>query len=111
MENIYQHEQELTAYAISQLLHVSGLHILGSENSKNRAGLLSFIIDGIHSHDIAAVLSNYNVCVRSGHHCTMPLHNNIEVNSSTRASFYLYNSKEDVDSLISALWKAIEILK
>lgn len=111
MENIRSHEQELNAYAVMKLLSVSGLHIIGTENPVDRAGLISFYIEDIHSHDIAAVLSEYNVCVRSGHHCTMPLHNQLNINSSTRASFYLYNTKEDIDALTAALWKAIEILK
>lgn len=111
LDQIQAHEKSLVSYALLELSQVAGLHVLGTDDPKKRAGIISFFIDKIHSHDVAAILSNYNVCVRSGHHCTMPLHKRMEVNSSTRASFYLYNTREDVDKLVEALWKALEVLK
>ncbi len=111
MENIHAHEVELLSYLLPKLAQIPELKILGPKNIQERSGLVSFVIDGIHSHDLAAVLDNYGVAVRSGHHCTMPLHKNLGINSSTRVSVYLYNTIEDMDALIVALGKALEILK
>lgn len=110
MDNIRKHEIKLIRYAIEELRKVSDLKILGPPDAEKRTGLVSFVIKGIHPHDIAAVLSEKGIAVRSGHHCAMPLHGSLGISSSTRASFYLYNDKKNVDSLIKGISEAKEIL-
>lgn len=110
MDNVSAHEEGLNEYAFKELGKIEGLHILGSQNPKNRAGMVSFVIDGIHSHDLAAIFNTEGIAVRSGHHCTMPLHNKLKISSSTRASYYVYNDTHDIDRMIEAVYKAKEIL-
>ncbi len=110
MSKIRDYEENLISYAMERLKTIPGLFILGTKHASKRGGLVSFVIDGIHAHDIASVLSAEGIAVRSGHHCTMPLHKELKVNSSTRASFYIYNDKADVDSLINGLKKAVKLL-
>ncbi|MEI2421357.1 aminotransferase class V-fold PLP-dependent enzyme, partial [Arthrospira platensis SPKY2] len=81
---------------------VEGLRILGP-GVEQRAGLIAFTLEGIHPHDIAAVLDQYGVAVRAGHHCAQPIHTHYDIAASARASFYLYNAPEEVDALVSAL--------
>jgi len=110
IENIRDHEIELLEYVLPKLQKIEGLTILGPLDPKNRTGLVSFTLEGIHGHDIAAVLNTKGIAVRSGHHCAMPLHTFLKVHSSTRASFYLYNTKQDMDSLVAGIMYAKEIL-
>lgn len=110
MENMRKHEVELNTYAFEKLTEIDGLNIIGPSSPEERTGLFSFTVDGIHSHDIASVLNSYGVAVRSGHHCAMPLHTWLQIVSTARASFYIYNTKEDIDALVGALLKAKEIL-
>lgn len=110
MENIHNHEVSLLKYAFSKLKTIEGLHIIGKSQVENRTGLISFYIDKIHPHDIASVLSGDGIAVRSGQHCTMPLHNALKIPASTRASFYLYNDFSDIDALVASLEKAKKIL-
>lgn len=111
MENVRAHEIALTEYALSKLKEIDGITLLGPQEAENRTGLVSFVLKGIHAHDIAAVLNTHGVAVRSGHHCTMPLHIHYGITASTRASFNVYNTQEDIDVLIEGLQKAIKILK
>ncbi len=111
VRNIREHDQELTKYALAKLNEIKGIKIFGPVKSGDRVGLISFVIDKLHSHDVAAVLSGEGVAVRSGQHCTMPLHNKLGISSSVRASFHLYNTKDDVDALVKALKKAKKILE
>jgi cysteine desulfurase / selenocysteine lyase len=110
MDEIKQHDISLNEYALSALSQVVGLEILGPKDPKKRTGLVTFNVTGIHSHDISAVLNSEGVAVRSGHHCAQLLHKRCNIHSSTRASFYFYNTKEDVDKLIIGLEKAKRIL-
>lgn len=105
MEKIHQHERAITAYAVEQLQAVPGIHIFGP-NSDQKGAVAAFSLDGIHAHDIAQILDSEGVAVRAGHHCAMPLHEHLGVNATARASFYLYNRFDEVDSLVSALHKA-----
>ena len=111
MENVRKHEIELTSYAIEKLRTVKGLWILGPHNPDVRTGLISFVIDGIHSHDVASILDSEGIAVRSGMHCAMNLHKNMQISSSTRASFYIYNTLEDIDKLLAGIEKAVGLLK
>jgi len=111
MENVRAHELELNDYALKQLANVPDLVILGSQDPKKRTGLVSFTVNSIHAHDIAAVLSEQGICVRSGMHCAMKFHKDLDLAASVRASFYVYNSNEDIDRLVQGLYKAIKVLK
>lgn len=109
IENIIENENVLINYAYEKLSKIKGLKILGKK--ENRTGLISFIFKDIHPHDIASVLSGLGICVRAGQHCAMPLHDKLKIPASTRASFHLYNTKEDVDKLEKGLKKAINFFK
>ncbi len=104
---IHEHERELTTYALEQMKQIEKLHIVGPIDVDNRIGVIAFTIDSVHPHDIAAELDKHGIAVRAGHHCTQPLHTQLGLNGSTRASFYIYNTKEEADSLISALKETI----
>ena len=120
MENVRKHEIELTEYAIEKLYkgltfagQRSDLKIQGPKNAENRGGLIAFTVTlngrEIHSHDVAQVLDSEGVAVRSGHHCVMPFHTKLGLAATTRISFGIYNTKEDVDQLVKALKKVQEI--
>lgn len=102
MEAVFEHEKQLTAYAIARLQEIPGLKIFGPAEG-NRGGAVSFTLDCVHPHDVADILGSRGVCVRAGHHCAMPLHERFDVPATTRASFYIYNTEADVDRLCSAL--------
>ncbi len=110
MKNIREHEVIMNTYALNKLSTIEGLKILGPADAQERTGLIAFSVDGIHSHDLAAVLDTVGVAVRSGHHCCMPLHKKLNISSSTRASFYIYNNTDDIDRLVEGIQKAIKIL-
>lgn len=104
MEAIHQAEQQLTAYALERLDAIDGLHIYGPA-VEERGGVISFNLDGVHAHDVAAVLDQQGVAVRAGHHCCQPLMGILGAPATTRASFYLYTTPEEVDQLVDALAK------
>jgi cysteine desulfurase/selenocysteine lyase len=105
MEKIHQHEQLITAYALERLAEVPFVTVYGPE-AKHKGAVAAFTVEGIHAHDVAQLLDTQGVAVRAGHHCAMPLHDLLEVGATTRASFYLYNTYEEVDRLIDALHEA-----
>lgn len=107
--NIRQHEQTLVAYGIGELSKIEGLTIIGPHNPKLRSGVLTFAIKGVHAHDIAQVLDSNNICIRSGHHCAMPLHIQLQVSSTARASINIFNTKEDIDLLVKCIHKVKKI--
>jgi len=109
MEAICNHEQEIVAYALNRLTEVPDLHILGP-GSTYRGGVVSFVMDVAHPHDISAILDEHGVCVRAGHHCAQPLHDRFCIPATARASFYIYNDKDDVDALVAALHEVTAIL-
>lgn len=108
MAAIHQAERELVAYAMQRLPEVEGLRILGPA-ADQRGGLVAFTLGHAHPHDIAAVLDNLGIAIRAGHHCAQPLHERYRIPASARASFYLYNTKEEVDLLVKALDKVVEM--
>ena len=110
MAAIHKHEQGLITYAMEKLNSIDGINILGPLPEK-RGGLVSFRLDDIHPHDIAAVLDREGVAIRAGHHCAQPLHEKYGIGASARASFYFYNKKEEVDILIDAINKAKSIFQ
>jgi cysteine desulfurase/selenocysteine lyase len=106
MEKIYAHEQHLLGYALERLSEIEGLRIYGPRSLEMRGAAISFTLDGIHPHDVAAVLDGEGVAVRAGHHCCQPLHSLFDIPATTRASFYVYNIPEEVDRLAIGLDKA-----
>jgi cysteine desulfurase/selenocysteine lyase len=105
---IHRHEKALAAYAMESLQEIPGVTVLGPEPSK-RGGLVSFTLEGIHPHDIAQILDSYGIAVRAGHHCAMPLHTKLGLSATTRASFYLYTTFEEIDALAEGLQKTREL--
>jgi cysteine desulfurase/selenocysteine lyase len=105
MENVRAHEIELTAYALDRLQELDGVRVYGPLDVARRGGVVTFDFAGLHPHDISQALDSHGIAVRAGHHCAQPLHAclNIEVGSSTRASFYIYNDRDDVDALVEGL--------
>ncbi|MCL5003966.1 MAG: cysteine desulfurase [Patescibacteria group bacterium] len=110
MDNVRQHEIKLTDYALKKLSVIPGLKVLGPLDAQKRGGVIAFTLKGTHPHDLASVLDGEGIAVRSGHHCTMPVHLRLGIPASTRASFYIYNTKEEVDKLVDGLEKAKRLL-
>jgi cysteine desulfurase / selenocysteine lyase len=106
MHAVRAHEQELTSYAIESLSTVEGLRLFGPSVPGERGGIASFTIEGIHPHDIAQICDSEGVCIRAGHHCAQPLMRRLGVPATARASFHVYNTKQDIDRLVDALRKA-----
>ncbi|MDN4525555.1 cysteine desulfurase [Fictibacillus fluitans] len=100
LENIHRHEEELAKYAIEQMSEMEGITIYGP---KERAGIVTFNIDEVHPHDVATVLDAEGIAVRAGHHCAQPLMKWLNASSTARASFYLYNTKDEIDSFVKGL--------
>ena len=109
MEAIAAHEHELLLYATERLRDVPGLRIIG--NAKEKASVISFVLDDAHPHDIGTVLDGEGVAVRAGHHCAQPLMNRMGVPATARASLAFYNTREDVDRLVDALRKTVELFR
>ncbi len=105
LDNVRKHDQMITEYALEKLGSLDYLKILGTKNVELRSGSVSFEYRGVHAHDVATILDSEGVAVRSGHHCTMPLHNKLGLSASIRASFNVYTTKEDVDTLVKSLGK------
>ncbi len=101
MQTIFDYEQDLLKYATEKLATVSGLKIIGT--AKNKVGVISFVLDDIHPHDIGTVLDHQGIAVRAGHHCAQPLMDRFNIPACVRASFGIYNSRDDVDALIAGL--------
>lgn len=108
LENITEHEHKLAAYAMEKMTSINGLTIYGPQNANNRAGVITFNIEDVHPHDVATVLDAEGIAVRAGHHCAQPLMKWLNVSSTARASFYLYNSEEDIDKLVEGIGKTKE---
>jgi cysteine desulfurase/selenocysteine lyase len=109
MKELLYHDQELVQYALEQLQHLPQIEIVGPTTPEQRVGSVAFLYDGVHAHDVSQILDSEGVAVRSGQHCTMPLHVKYDWGATTRASFQLYNTKEDIDALIQALKKVAQI--
>ena len=110
-ERIAQIEDEVVNYAREELSKLDFLELYITPNKQNHSSVISFNIKGVHPHDVASILDTYGVCVRSGNHCAQPLMRYLGIDSTCRASFYLYNTKEDVEKLVEALKKAYEMFK
>ena len=110
-DEIQKRENEILEYARNELSKLEFLKLYFTPNKENHSSVISFNINGVHPHDVASILDSYNVCVRSGNHCAQPLMRFLGIDSTCRASFYIYNTKEDVDKLVQALKKAYEMFE
>jgi cysteine desulfurase/selenocysteine lyase len=106
MRQVHDYERELTAYALEKISKVGGITIYGPKDPARRVGVIAFNLGDIHAHDLASILDDEGIAIRSGHHCAQPLMEYLDIPAASRASFYLYNTKEEVDIFISALEKA-----
>jgi len=106
MDNIENHERELATYTMERLKEIKGIQIYGPEH--DRAGLVTFNLQEVHSHDVATVLDSEGIAVRAGHHCCQPLMRWLNVTATARASCYLYNTEQDIDHLVAGLQKTKE---
>ena len=109
MHRVWAHEREVVAHALEALQEVPGIRIFGPKDTQARSGVVSFALGDVHPHDVAQILNDHNVAVRAGHHCTQPLMKALGVPATTRASFYVYNTPDDVDRLVGALHEANRI--
>lgn len=111
MATVREHEKDLVLYALKQFARVSGLTVYGPTDSAVKGGVMAFTIKGAHPHDIAQVLNEDNICIRSGSHCAMPLHRSMGLSATARASFYVYTTHTDIDMLIDGIEKVQHIFK
>ena len=110
-DKIQEHDREIVEYAREKLSKLDYLDIYMTPNAENHSAVISFNIKGVHPHDVASILDSENVCVRSGNHCAQPLMRFLGIDSTCRASFYIYNTKEDVDRLIAGIEKAYKMFE
>jgi len=108
MDNIAAHEHEITEYALEKLEEVPGVKLFGPSADK-KGGVAAFTFDGIHPHDVAQILDRDGIAIRAGHHCAQPLHEKFGIPATSRASFYLYNTKDEVDMLVNGIYKVKEL--
>ncbi|WP_291473824.1 cysteine desulfurase [Corynebacterium sp.] len=103
MDAVAAHEHDLTAYALDKLQEIGGVRIIGPATAEHRGAAVSFVVDGIHPHDLGQVLDDQGICIRVGHHCAWPVHRCLGVQATARASFYIYNTRDEVDALVAGV--------
>lgn len=111
MENIRKHEIDLTEYALESILSINHLTVYGPRDPNYRGGVISFNIADIHPHDLATIMNDHGIAIRSGHHCAQVLMQRLDVPATSRASFYIYNTKEEIDKFVNAINEAGRIFK
>jgi len=111
MENIRSHEIDLTKYALKRMSELKQIKLYGDTNLLNRGGIISFNLGDIHPHDLATILNSYGIAIRSGHHCAQVLMEKLDISATSRASFYIYNTKEEINIFINALGEAIKLFQ
>ena len=111
MDNVREHEIELTTYAIEKLSNVKGLHIYGTKDISKRGGVISFNFADVHPHDVAQIIDGEGIAIRSGHHCAQVLMERLNVAATSRASFYIYNTKSEIDVLVNSLNIVAKVFK
>jgi cysteine desulfurase/selenocysteine lyase len=108
MDAVAAYEQEMITYTLERLEEIPGVHVLGPTSEK-KGGVAAFTLEGVHPHDVAQILDHFGVAVRAGHHCAQPLHEKFGITATTRASFYIYSLKEDVDKLVAGIYQVKKI--
>ena len=108
MDAVAAHEQEMIAYTLERLEEIPGVQVLGPTADK-KGGVAAFTLEGVHPHDVAQILDHYGIAVRAGHHCAQPLHEKFGITATTRASFYIYSLREEVDKLVSGIHQVKKI--
>ncbi|NJC95979.1 MAG: cysteine desulfurase [Anaerolineae bacterium] len=108
MDEIAAHEHSITEYALERLVEIPGVKLFGPD-AGNKGGVAAFTLSGVHPHDVAQILDKDGIAVRAGHHCAQPLHEKFGIPATSRASFYLYNTKDEVDLLVNGIYKVKEI--
>ncbi len=111
MNNIRSHEIDLTKYALERMSELKQIKLYGDTDMRNRGGIISFNLGDIHPHDLATILNNHGIAIRSGHHCAQILMEKLDVSATSRASFYMYNTKEEINIFINALGEAIKLFQ
>lgn len=111
MDNVRRHERELTAYALYKMADIPGLTVYGPRDPDRRGGVISFNFADVHPHDVAQIMDEEGVAIRSGHHCAQVLMERLDVAATSRASFYVYNTKDEVDVLVGSLQKVAKVFK
>jgi cysteine desulfurase / selenocysteine lyase len=111
MDNIRSHEIDLTKYALERMSELKQIKLYGDTDMRNRGGIISFNLGDIHPHDLATILNNHGIAIRSGHHCAQILMEKLDVSATSRASFYMYNTKEEINIFINALGEAIKLFQ
>jgi cysteine desulfurase/selenocysteine lyase len=106
MKNVHDHEKQITGYALSKMAEIKGLEVYGPKDVSKRVGAISFNLGDIHAHDLASIMDEEGIAIRSGHHCAQPLMEFLQIPAASRASFYVYNTNDEVDAFIGALDKA-----
>lgn len=109
MNAIQKHDEDLTRYAMNQLSSMDGITMYGPKNPTHRGGIISFNLRGIHPHDVGTILDQDGIAIRAGHHCAQPVMQKLGVSGTARASFYLYNTKEEIDALAKSIRHAFEV--
>jgi cysteine desulfurase/selenocysteine lyase len=109
LPGIAAHERDLVAYATERLSSVPGIRLIGT--AKEKAGVVSFVLEGVHPHDVGTILDREGIAIRTGHHCTQPVMDFFGVPATSRASFGLYNTREEIDALVSAIYKVKEVFE
>ena len=108
MDNVSAHEHEITGYALERLEEIPGVKVFGPD-AQHKGGVAAFTLEGVHPHDVAQILDKDGIAVRAGHHCAQPLHEKFGIHATSRASFYLYSTKEEVDLLVTGIYKVKEM--
>jgi cysteine desulfurase/selenocysteine lyase len=111
MPNVRAHEVDVAGYALERLSSIPDVTVYGPRDAEMRTGVVSFNLEGVHPHDAGTVLDEAGIAVRAGHHCCQPLHRMLDVAATLRASFYIYNSRDEVDALADALNTARRLYK
>ncbi len=111
LDNVYAHEQELVEYALDKMLGIDGVTVYGPHDTEDRLAVISFNVDGVHPHDLASILDGEGIAVRSGHHCAQPLMTRLGMDNTARASFYVYNDRDEVDALVAGVKKGKQLFQ
>lgn len=111
MDNIRNHEIDITKYALKRMSELKQIKLYGDTDIRNRGGIISFNLGDIHPHDLATILNDHGIAIRSGHHCAQILMEKLDVSATSRASFYIYNTKEEINIFINALGEAIKLFQ